>query len=518
MGRLRERETRRPGTSAAVILLCALVAGPVSAEVLEGRVVEDHTGRPITIADVRVTKIGQTILAADRGTDMDGRFQALNLSAGEYRIDVSKPNYLRTTIRLRLPMAAASGLRIRLVRLGVISGRVMDADGHSTRGSRIFVMVKPAQGLPLQPFGNSFAVNDSGRYRVYNLPPGQYAVAVSSASFNDFSHSGLYYYPRNGQPRFFTFSGGEEYRDIDFTILPEPLYHVSGKVALPAGGGTAAVSLLLSDQSALPFATARAERDGSFRLEGIPSGSYELVVSTPSTGYGAQGSILGPNAVYGRTRIEVTGDNVEGLTVATFKDRSVSFTLRATGSSGPPIGCPSSVQLTLAPLEALGMIDRRSVEVSFGKETTLNDLSPGRYRIAVAKLGDACFSASAPVVDLTDGSTQGVVAVEVTSAGSIRGTLKMGSLKPADFAIVLLASDAVDGAQAAQIAYPDAEPHFTFTGLRPGRYRIAARRIGDSPQARWIPDLWRMLEIEVPGGAPTNVELSPEPATDRNDI
>lgn len=515
MGRLRDRETSRPAAFAAVVLLCALAAGPVRAESLRGRVVEDHTGRPIMAANVRFTKIGQSILAADRGTDTDGQFQALNLSAGEYRIEVSKPNYLPATLRLRLPVTAASGLRIRLVRLGVISGRVTDADGRPTRGSRVFVMVKPALGLPLQAFGNSYAVDDSGRYRMYNLPPGQYAVAVSSASFNDFSRSGLYYYPRNGQPRFFTFSGGEEYRDINFTIMPGPLYHVSGKVALPEGVGRAVVSLFLLDQPALPFATAWAGPDGSFRLEDVPSGTYGLAASAPYTGYNSQGAVLGREAVYGRMRVEVTGDNVEDLTVATVKGRSVSFTLRAAGPNGPPAGCPSSAQLTLVSLEALGTTDRRSVEVSFGKEATLDDVSPGRYRVVVAKLGDACFSASAAAVDLTEGPAASAVAVEITPAGSIRGTLKTGLLKPADFAIVLLASDALD---AAQVAYPDAESHFTFSGLRPGRYRIAAQRLGDTPQARWIPDLWRMSEIEVPGGSPTDVELSPDPVSDRSDI
>ena len=514
MERLRDRQTR-PVAIAAVVLLCALAAGPVCAESLQGRVVEDHTGRPIMAANVRVTRIGQSILAADRGTDTDGMFQALNLSAGEYRIEVSKPNYLPATLKLRLPVTAASGLQIRLVRLGVISGRVTDADGRPTRGSRVFVMLKPALGLPLQPFGNSNAVDDTGRYRMYNLPPGEYAVAVSSVSFNDFSRSGLYYYPRNGQPRFFTFRGGEEYRDINFTIVPGPLYRVSGKVALPDGGGSAVVSLFLLDQPALPFATARAAPDGSFRLEDIPWGSYGLAASAPSTGYNSQGAVLGRRAVYGRMHVKVAGDNVEGLTVATVKGRSVSFILRAAGSNGPPPGCPSSAQLTLVSLEALGTADRRSVEVSFDKEVTLDDVSPGRYRAVVAKLGDACFSASAAPVDLTEGPTASAVAVEITPAGSIRGTLRAGRLKPTDFAIVLLASDALD---AAQVAYPDVESHFTFSGLRPGRYRIAAQRIGDTPQARWIPDLWRMSEIEVPGGSPTDLELSPEPTSDRKDI
>ena len=272
MGRLRDRRTRGPATIAIVVLLCVLAAGPVRAESLQGRVVEDHTGRPIMAANVRVAKIGQSILAAARGTDADGTFQALNLSAGEYRIEVSKPNYLPATLRLRLPLAATSGLRIRLVRLGVISGRVTDADGRPTRGSRVFVMLKPALGLPLQAFGNSYAVDDSGRYRIYNLPPGEYAVAVSSASFSDFSRSGLYYYPRNGQPRFFTFSGGEEYRDVNFTIVPGPLYHVSGKVVLPEGGGRAVLSLFLLGSAGAPLCHGVGRAGRQFSARGHPVG------------------------------------------------------------------------------------------------------------------------------------------------------------------------------------------------------------------------------------------------------
>jgi hypothetical protein len=54
-----------------------------------------------------------------------------------------------------------------------------------------------------------------------------------------------------------------------------------------------------------------------------------------------------------------------------------------------------------------------------------------------------------------------------------------------------------DGAQA-QLAFPDRDGRFAFESLRPGRYRVAARRGAD---------VSRVVEVDVRGGAPTIVEL-----------
>jgi len=72
---------------------------------------------------------------------------------------------------------------------------------------------------------------------------------------------------------------------------------------------------------------------------------------------------------------------------------------------------------------------------------------------------------------------------------------------------------AVDGQQPVELAYPDPDARFTFSGLRPGRYLIAARP-AYTAKARLIPDLSRMFEIEVPTGSPTEVDLSPTQETE----
>jgi len=338
------------------------------------------------------------------------------------------------------------------------------------------------------------------------LPPGQYAVAVSYFGLSGGAGSGVLLYPSNARPEFFNISGGEEYRNINFSILPGARCRVSGAVELPKPGVTFALALVSVEQPSLPVARKQTEPDGAFQFEDIPPGSYDLFASGPSRGYTANADVLGDNPLFGRMHVEVAGQNVEGLSIPVREGRSVAFVLRA--ASQEALGaCLPSATLTLTSLEAWGAVLDRSSEVSFAKEQTVKSLAPGRYRVGLAGLGAACYQAATPTLDLTAAADSSPVAVEVALAGSIQGWLRAGSARPTDFVVVLLTSDPVDGAQPAQIAFPDAEARFAFTGLRPGRYRIVAQPASEASKARWVADVGRMMEIDVPGGAPTDVDL-----------
>lgn len=488
------------------LALVIFSAATGSAETLEGRVVEDHTGNALASVEVRVKRAGSPGLVADVETNTEGHFRAPDLTAGEYQVEVSKPNYVGTALRLRLP---ADALQIRLVRLGVITGRVTDAEGQSRGGGYVFALVKPAQGNSLRRYGSPVIVDATGQYRLYNLPPGKYAVGLSYATFNPGGGSGVSYYPGTGEPQLFTVSGGEEYGGIDFAMLPGPRYRVTGKATGPASGVRFAISLFPAGQPALAGTNVWTEADGSFKLEGVQPGSYELAVSGPAVGYGVFESLLGPERLFGRIHLEVGGADIEGLSIPVSKGRSARFVLRVLGSQG---ACPSSAAVTLAPLEAAGSAESRTIEVSIGKEKDLENIAPGRYQVVVSKLGDGCFASSASL-DLTEGDAPGVVPVEVAPAGSLRGRLEAGSAKPTDFAVVLVASESVDAAPAVQVAYPDSDSRFAFPSLHPGKYRIGTQPAGEASKARWVSDIGQMFEIEVPGGSTTDVELSP-PTTD----
>jgi hypothetical protein len=246
------------------------------------------------------------------------------------------------------------------------------------------------------------------------------------------------------------------------------------------------------------------EQDGSFRLEKIPPGAYDLFVSGPASGYGAFESLLGKDPVYGRTRIQVIAQNLEGVSVPVSAGRSLDVVLH-----GPASGCPQTAAVTLTLLEPWGLLPGSTVQANFAKPQTARDLAPGRYSLSTTGLGAGCYQMSRPVVDLSREVT-GPVAVELGQAGSIHGTLRAGAASAKDFAVVLLDAEAADSTPA-KLAFPDEKGHFEFAGLRPGRYRITAQQAAQpatgAAKARWVVDVAHMIEFDVPGGTPTDLDL-----------
>ncbi len=493
----------------AAIAAFALASYPLGAATLGGQVLEDHSGAPLASVELKVAREGVRQLVADLETDASGHFQAEGIPPGDYRIEVLKPNYASLGLSLHLDQDARP-LALRLVRFGVISGRVADADNRQIAGARVTVFTR--RGGALEPFGSPLTPDERGRYRIYNLPPGEYAVAVSygaaSASVSSGGvglkstvGSGVRLYQSNQRPQWFTVAGGEDYPNTDFIVMPAGLSTVSGTVE-PAGG-MYAVALTAVDQPVMPVATARLDSNSNvFSLEGIPSGSYNLYAVGPASGYGYGGVILGPNPVYGRVRVDVIGQDVKAVAIPVEKGLSASFILKRASEQQPANACPPTASVRLTPVESRGAMLDRTLELNFEKPQTAVDLAPGRYRLVAGKAGDSCYSASGEV-DLAV-STEEPIAVTVAAAAALKGRLR-GAARPADFAIVLALPNAPEGAPAVQTAYPDSQARFSFAGLPPGRYRIAAVPTA-GPKARWVADMARMTELDLTGGA-TEIDL-----------
>jgi hypothetical protein len=152
----------------------------------------------------------------------------------------------------------------------------------------------------------------------------------------------------------------------------------------------------------------------------------------------------------------------------------------------------------------------RGVEISSGKPQIVDNLAPARYHIAASQLGDSCYTLADSVIDLSGEAASGPIEIVIAAAGSIRGRLNGSSAHSSDFAIVLVAVDADEAKQPIQIVFPDAESRFRFESLRPGRYRIAARPVEETSKSRWSAE--QMFELDVLGGAPTEVEVPVPPA------
>jgi hypothetical protein len=503
-----------------LVILCVLVQF-ASAATIRGRIVEDHSGSPVASAGVRIVKVGVRGLQADLETDADGRFDAPELTEGDYRIDISKPNFLNASVRLRLS-ADETSTNLRLIRCGVITGHVSDGQGQPARFAIVWAMQKPTGGAPLladSRTGHHSTVDARGNYRIHNLPPGEYAVVVSygastfavgssgSASTAPGLGSGFLFYPDNRRPQFLNIPSGEELRNLDFAIQTSGLHVVSGKVeATTKDKFWLALSRL--DQPALAAAVTQSGDEGGFRFNGIPDGSYQLFVSKTDGSRGPEGGYLHAEPLFARSRVDVLSQDVVDIAVRPEQGRSATFLMRLGESSASKEACPTTAQIVVKSLEDWAVRLERRAPLSLEKAAPMSTLAPAKYVVSVTGLGDTCYAITNPILDLSGAADAGPIVVTIAPAGSIQGRLETGGKSSSGFAVVLLAEESGDDAPTVQVAIPDAESRFTFGNLRPGRYRIATRQMAATSESHWLSELGRMVEVEVRGGAATEVKLT----------
>ncbi len=281
------------------------------------------------------------------------------------------------------------------------------------------------------------------------------------------------------------------------------MFSVSGQVQLPDPKAHFWLALSTLEQPALAAAVAQTTADGKFTFTGISPGSFNLLAFKTGGARNNRGAFPDPDVLFARMRfVDVASENVEGIAVVPDKGRSVNLILHTTG------GCPATAQVTLAPLEDWSAQLKRQVTVTTANEQTETSLAPSRYSLSAVKSGSCSVSSS--IIDLTGGDP-GLVTVELTPAGSIRGRLDAGGRRVTDFAAVLLAATFDDPANAVHIAVPEADGKFAFNGLPPGRYRIAAKPVSEASPSHWLSEAGTMLEFDVRGGANLEINLAAPP-------
>ena len=102
-------------------------------------------------------------------TDDTGRFAVPALPAGRYRIVADREGYVRAMAIVAVTAGARIPATIALTPTGVITGRVVDAEGSPVARA----IVRAVAGTQV----SEGQTNDLGEYRIWGLPPGQYIVS-----------------------------------------------------------------------------------------------------------------------------------------------------------------------------------------------------------------------------------------------------------------------------------------------------------------------------------------------------
>ena len=195
------------------ISVLALQAAPATTGSISGHVLEDGSNRPVAGARVMLFPQGGRSVAGpppQSTTDADGAFAFTSLAPGDYRLDVQKTGYVpygypQPDVRPAVPRpfhvegGQPTAVDVHLQKGGVVTGRVLDANGEPFADARVMALRRMPAGPPaaagmaqrLVPApGQGQQTNDIGEFRVSGLPPGQYFIAAGPRMMSPFGAPG----------------------------------------------------------------------------------------------------------------------------------------------------------------------------------------------------------------------------------------------------------------------------------------------------------------------------------------
>ncbi len=378
--------------------------------VLRGRVTAAAGGAPVRQAQIRASNNRDTRLVA---TDAEGRFELRDLIPGPWTLSASKAGFVTQPFGQRRPFAPAAPIELAdgdtvtadfaLTRSGAISGRVYDEFGDPIEGVRVQVlrsqMVRGQRQLA--PVGVADSTDDTGAFRLWALPAGEYYVGAGRRSAPAESPFGTAvtgvptYYP--GTPRVadaqpVVLGPGEERWNVDFPLVATGAARVIGRLLDSTGTPVENVGIDLvntADASIVGFALGNfgmTHAGGDFTIVNVPPGNYELRAMLPGAGTVPEQAYLpltvGADDVEGVVVAAVRGATLEGRVVAETPQAALPTAMVIAGVSDRGNGFTRSVDASGAfslpglvgvwTLNVRGLQDRwmvKSIEIN-GRDLT----------------------------------------------------------------------------------------------------------------------------------------------------
>ena len=370
-------------TALLALQLTASAAAPqASAEpqpaIVSGRVIDAESGRPIAGAIVMPFGTAAPAPPSRVLTNAGGQFVIRGVRPGDLVLMATRGGYIDAShgqARPRgygQPVHVVEGKRypdvdIRMWRHGVITGTVTDDAGDPVIGVRVqaFLGARAGGRLSYAPAGTG-ATDDRGVYRIPQLAPGDYLVAVISKQTS---------IPTEVMDVFFAGAStraerdalGREMKRIDAAVVPAGSRYATsvGAVTIPLEAGTATPisqsgALLVYPTTFFPAARSASQAATVSVRSGTERANVDLQLRLERTAR-VSGALTGPGGIASHVpvRLVAAGNDAVGAVdgAATITDSTGSFafagvtpgqyTLFALRVPRPPIDPPDDSKMTV---------------------------------------------------------------------------------------------------------------------------------------------------------------------------
>jgi Carboxypeptidase regulatory-like domain/Dioxygenase len=502
--------------------------------IVSGKVTIKGKPAPGVVVGMRRSQSPQFNPTLKATTDQEGNYRVSDLPTGSYLVApiapafvVSDENNPNGQIVVITEGETVEGIDFELVRGGVITGKVTDADGHPIIEERINLLSidQRNQNRPDYSYSSRILTDDQGVYRMFGIRPGQYKVSVSQESGNvsvgvGRGHAAFRttFYPDATDPAkaaVVEVDEGTEATKIDITLSPTVSgFSAKGRVVDESGkpvpnmsiGLSRIVTLDASNSSSSEGPTgALSDKQGEFRLQNLPPGKYSILI------YPSAESDLRtePNT------FEVIDQDVTGLLIKCSSAAGLSGVVVLEGSNS------NSAAAKFSQLFIGAAIYGDSTNPAFGRSSWIK--SDGSFRIGGFPSGTAKFWLGGDAhgglaitrierdgvvhrngIQIKNGEqVTGIRVVVVQNNGAIRGVVKMeNGTWPSSGRLFIQLSRQGDSQDNMRTSEPDSRGHFLIEGLAAGNYDFQVTAY--VPESRHRPIVTTQV-VTVAEGLPTDV-------------
>jgi protocatechuate 3,4-dioxygenase beta subunit len=483
-----------------------------------GSIVRLHDGGPVRFAAV-VVESAEGSVRRTAITDAAGHFTVVDIPPGRYGIRASATGYASGVWteggnrRIAAAMVVEAnqrrtGIRVALARGGVITGRVVDADGAPVEGVPVHALIAEfhnSRELLRQVAARPRVTDDRGHFRLFGLEPADYYIAAIPGPFGD-SPGGplaghpLAYFPGTSSVADATLIAVAADRESaigDLVVRAAMTMTVSGRVIDSQGAPAAAAEMVLLPasgpaSSVMPRATSDAT--GQFSFIDVPEGQYLLqnlpAPSSPSEFGSALVSVPGAVATVLHLKTGATrrGHVVFADTAPDFTARQLMLSLLAANRGQSPLSRGGRVKVH----------DDWSLEFTnvWGPHFVRLPEPPRGWMLSRVHVGADDF-VDRPI-DFSRAGTTPITVVLTRRGATVSGTVRDRDRAPAAGAhVVIFSSDTARWFQderAIQWTRTDAEGRYLSRPLPAGDYLIVAvddARVRDWPPRPAVLEAWK---------------------------
>jgi protocatechuate 3,4-dioxygenase beta subunit len=496
-------------------------------------------------------------------TDNNGRYRVTGLPQGSYLVNALSNAYVRSKNSVDFDTfksvtlddgESRDGVDITLVRGGVITGRVVDAEGRPLIASSMNLQSIDEDGKLTGDFESTdwlmMRTDDRGVYRIYGLSAGRYII---SAGGDEVSSHAKRKYPETfysdatnrSDARIIEVKEGVEAVGVDIRLgAGKETYEAAGRV-IDAETGQPLPQVWVMCWSAVDGNGNRsgsggaADAEGRFSFTGLSTGQYVLHLSNQWTTHRSRSAAPANNEHYSEgTRFVIGDSDVSGLEIRANRGSTISGIVLIEGVNDPAIKARLQhagvvVRITGQRGSDGNPIDHQNygqtgAKIAVDGSFHLSGLAPGMASFELQNDQENIFSIKRIERDgaeirnaLEIGRSEQITGVRIILAhnnGAIRGQVEIaGGKLPEGWQLSVSAYPAVSTAgdrvnQAFQSAggstFADEKGRFVIENLAAGEYELTLTPMKRVEHNQWSGKSEANHRVIVRSGAETTVKLT----------